>query len=105
MDEINEFAPHVEDIVRALKNKVENKVIEEELNNYVSVYRIPLEQAKRSIVKKYDGDLGELSVGVLKKISELRMDEPNVDLLCRVVAVNEKEISVEGNPKKIFFGI
>jgi len=47
-----ELAPHVHDINRALGNKVSEQEIERELSSYLNVYRVSLDTAKRSIVKK-----------------------------------------------------
>lgn len=98
-------APHVKDIARALENKVSEDQIAGELENYLNVYRVPLDSAKRSIVRKYGGNPANLEVGVQKKLAELAPNEPSVSLLARVVSVNPKEIQVNGTPKKIFYGI
>ncbi|MFQ5884580.1 MAG: DNA-binding protein, partial [Thermoplasmata archaeon] len=98
-------APHVKDIARALEDKVSEDQIAGELENYLNVYRVPLDSAKRSIVRKYGGNPANLEVGVQKKLAELAPNEPSVSLLARVVSVNPKEIQVNGTPKKIFYGI
>lgn len=100
-----QIAPHVKDIARALENKVSEDQIAGELENYLNVYRVPLDSAKRSIVRKYGGNPADLEVGVQKKLAELAPNEPSVSLLARVVSVNPKEIQVNGTPKKIFYGI
>lgn len=105
MHDKEKFAPHIEDISRALGNKVSKEEIEKELEIYVSSYRLPIEVAKRSIVKKYGGKLIDLSLGVLKKLSDLKPNESSVDLLCRIVAVNQKEVEVNGTKKTILYGI
>jgi replication factor A1 len=100
-----QIAPHVEDIKRALGDKVSEDQIAGELDNYLNVYRVPLESAKQSIVRKYGGNPAELQVGVQKKLAELAPNEPSVSLLARVVSVNPKEIQVSGTPKNIMYGI
>jgi replication factor A1 len=100
-----QIAPHVEDIKRALDDKVSEDQIAGELENYLNVYRVPLDSAKRSIVRKYGGNPAGLQVGVQKKLAELAPNEPSVSLLARVVSVNPKEIQVNGNAKNIFYGI
>jgi replication factor A1 len=103
--EREQIAPHVKDIARALDNKISEDQIASELENYLTVYRVPLDSAKRSIVRKYGGKTTDLQVGVQKKLSELSPNEPSVSLLARVVSVNPKEITVNGAGKKIFYGI
>lgn len=100
----DELAPHVRDISRALGGKVDEGEIERELGNYLNVYRVSLDTAKRSIVKKHGGNPADLSLGVSKVLQDLVPGEPNVSVLARVVSVNEKEVSTEGGSKPILYG-
>src|SRR5438093_5859986 len=95
-----ELAPHVHDITRALGDKVSEQEIERELSSYLNVYRVSLDTAKRSIVKKHGGNPGSLAVGVSKTIRELAPGEPSVNLLARIVAVYEKEVTPQGQETK-----
>jgi len=99
-----EMGPHVRDILRALGGKVSEDEVERELGNYLNVYRVSLDTAKRSIVKKHGGNPADLSLGVTKTVRELMPGEPNVSLLARIVSVNEKEIATEGGSKGIVYG-
>jgi len=99
-----EMAPHVRDIHRALGAKVSEEEIERELGNYLNVYRVSLDTAKRSIVKKHGGNPADLSLGVSKTVRDLMPGEQNVNLLARIVSVNEKEIATEGGSKGILYG-
>src|SRR5881296_1737880 len=101
----DEIAPHVQDITRALGGRVSELEIEKELSNYVNVYRVSLDTAKRSIVKKHGGNPAHLSLGVQKTIRELAPGENSVDLLARFVSVNEKRIDSENGPRTILYGI
>ncbi len=103
--EKEQIAPHVKDITRALGNNVSEAEIERELNSYLNVYRVPLGTAKRSIVKKHGGNPSSLSLGVQKTIVDLTPNEFSVDLLARIVSVNEREIEVDGISKTILYGI
>src|SRR3989454_7240017 len=101
-----ELAPHVHDINRALGNKVSEQEIERELSSYLNVYRVSLDTAKRSIVKKHGGNPATLAVGVSKTIRGLGPGGPSVKLLARVVAVYEKEVTPHGQgTKTILSGI
>ncbi len=96
-----ELAPHVKEITRALEDKVSEELIERELDNYLSVYRVSLDTAKRSIVKKHGGNPGMLSpAGALKPVKDLMTNEPSVNLLVRVVSAAPKEIQREGGGTK-----
>src|SRR2546425_1465302 len=95
-----ELAPHVHDITRALGDKVSEQEIERELSSYLNVYRVSLDTAKRSIVKKHGGNPATLAVGVSKTIRELGPGEQSVNLLARIVAVYEKEVTPQGQETK-----
>ncbi|MFQ5909591.1 MAG: hypothetical protein ACE5IJ_02585 [Thermoplasmata archaeon] len=103
--EKEQIAPHVKDITRALGSKVSEEEIERELNSYLNVYRVPLGTAKRSIVKKHGGNPSSLSLGVQKAITDLTPNEFSVDILARIVSVNDREIEVQGVSKRILYGI
>src|SRR2546428_3258351 len=100
-----ELAPHVHDITRALGDKVSEQEIERELSSYLNVYRVSLDTAKRSIVKKHGGNPATLAVGVSKTLRELGPGEPSANLLVRIVSVHEKDVTVAGETKRILYGI
>ena len=101
----DDIAPHVHDITRALGGKVSEQEIEKELSNYINVYRVSLDTAKRSIVKKHGGNPAHLSLGIAKTVRELVPGENSVNLLARFVSVNEKTIDSENGPRTILYGI
>jgi len=69
------------------------------------VYRVSLDTAKRSIVKKHGGNPAGLAVGINRTIRELVPGEQSVNLLARIVSVNEKDVTVESGTKRILYGI
>ncbi len=105
MTENEDIAPHVEDIARVLKDKVEKEEIQEELKHYLTEYRIPLSTAKQMLVKKYGGSPSKLGLGIAKTLNQLTPNEPSVNLLCRLISVNHKEVDVGGEKKSIVYGI
>jgi replication factor A1 len=105
LDDNIEIAPHVEDIARVLGDKIDMEELEKELMQYLTKYRIPLGTAKQMLVKKYGGAPSKLGLGVEKTIDELQPNEPSVDILGRMIAVNHKEVDVGGEKKKIVYGI
>jgi len=107
MVEPDQIAPHVEDICRVLGNKVDRTEIERMLMNYIEIYKISVDDAKRAIVKHYGGSVGGLarSTGERKKLDELEGTEQNVDLLVRLVAVSPKQVTVKGQQRVIHTGI
>ena len=57
------FEKHIDDIVKAIGDKLERNVIANELRRYVDEYGIDLATAKESIVRKHYGNPNELSIG------------------------------------------
>jgi replication factor A1 len=104
MDE-TELAPYVEDITWALENNIDSKEIETELKNLINNYTLPVDEAKRCVLKKFGGDIRQLGNVVDKTISELNETTTNVNLLCKVIFIGEKEVKVDGQQKNITYGI
>jgi replication factor A1 len=102
--QIENLAPHVQEIHRALGEKLSEEEIAEELKKYVDVYRLSIPMAKRTIVKKYGGEGADFSVGFQRKLAELRPNEPNVDFVAKVLSANDKEITSKGEKKTIIYG-
>jgi replication factor A1 len=103
--EKDEIAPHVKEIARVLGNKVEESKIEEELENYLNVYRVSLDTAKRSVVKNFGGDPNALTRGNRRKVSDVKGGEQNVDLLVRVLTFNPKEVDIKGEKRQLVYGL
>ena len=102
---------HIDYILNALKDNSEIDVTREEivkeLGKFIE-YGVPIDQAKQTLIKKYGGQATFSSSeqpSERKLISDLQPNERSVNLLCRVIAVNPKEITVKGESRKIFYGI
>ena len=102
--EPDQLAPHVEEIARALGDKLSEEEIAKELAKYVEIYHLSLPMAKRTIVKKYGGDASSFQAGFQRKLAELRPNEPVVDFVAKVLSANDKEITAKGEKKRIIFG-
>jgi replication factor A1 len=102
--EIENLAPHVQEVARALGDKLSEEEIAEELKRYVDVYRLTIPKAKETIVKKHGGSMESFSVGFQRKLAELRPNEPNVDFVAKVLSANDKEITSKGEKKRIIYG-
>jgi replication factor A1 len=103
--EEEKLAPHVQEIARALGNKLSEEEIEAELRSYIEKYTLTIPQAKKTLVKKYGGDTSDFSAGFQRKLAELRPNEPNVDFVARVITANDKIIDARGEKKKIVYGL
>jgi len=102
--EIQNLAPHIEEISRALGGKLSDEEIAEELRKLVDVYKLSIPQAKKTIVKKHGGDTSGLTSGFQRKLAELKPNEPVVDFLAKVLSATQKEITAKGEKKKIIYG-
>ena len=100
MQQTENLAPHVQEIARALQNRMEPEAIEDELRRYIE-YGVPLAQAKRDIVRMHGGQL----VAGEKKLATLVPEERGIDVVVKVLTVNPKEITVKGAPKTIWYGL
>ena len=102
---------HIDDILNALVDDSEIEVSREDLKKEFSKfmeYGVPIDQAKQTLIKKYGGHAvlsSSEQSSERKLISDLQPNERSVNLLCRVIAVNPKEITVKGDNRKIFYGI
>ncbi len=103
--QIENLAPHIQEIARALGNKLSEEEIAEELRKCVDVYKLSIPMAKRTIVKRHGGDAEGFSAGFQRKLAELRPSEPNVDFVARVLSATEKEITAKGEKKRIIYGL
>ena len=94
-----DLSAHVNDIVRALEGRVDPEAVEDELRRYLE-YGVPLQQARRDIVRNHGGRL----TGGRRKLEALLAGDTRVDLVAKVLTVNPKEVSLGGEPKRIFYG-
>ncbi|MDD5473872.1 MAG: Single-stranded DNA binding protein [Candidatus Methanoperedens sp.] len=95
-----EFAPHVEEIKRALDNEIDESNIIAELKKLLE-YRVPLSEAKRSLIKKYGG--GEKSI--VRKLGDIHVGDRNIEVTAQVLEISKKTINVKNAEKTVFSGI
>jgi len=108
---IDDLNTHIDDILNVLdddsEKKVSRKNLETELKKFLE-YGVPIDQAKQTLIKKFSGDTkfvsSTSSIG-RTLIKNLKPNASSVNLLCRVITINPKEITVKGENKKISYGI
>jgi replication factor A1 len=96
------IAPHVDEIIRALGTTgitVNQAIIEEELARLLE-FKVPLEEAKRSLLRKY----GNIDLPAVKKLSELVAGERNIEVTARILEINTKVVGIKGQERTIFTG-
>ncbi len=95
-----EFAPHVEEIKRALDNEIDESNIIAELKKLLE-YRVPLSEAKRSLIKKYGG--GEKSKA--RKLKDIVIGDRNIEITGQILEISKKTINVKNTEKIVFSGV
>ncbi|MEM2934821.1 MAG: hypothetical protein QXF32_00440 [Candidatus Thermoplasmatota archaeon] len=92
-DEIEEAVEEIISIVN-----VEREKIEEDLKRFID-YGVPLSQAKDAILHKY----GKLSRE--RKIKDIRANERGINTVGKIIFIDEKEVEVRGEKRKVFHGL
>lgn len=110
-----ETAPHFEKITRALEGKIGTEVSEQELREKFEQFLqfgVPPEQAVRSLIRQYGEGGGATATqqgggpdSDPVKLIDLQPGVQYVNLLVRVVHVDQREIQVRGQPRTIWSGI
>ncbi len=101
---MEDFEKHVDDIYRVLGGKVDKDVIARELRNWITNFKVPMTEAKRSIVSKLGGDPTKL-INNEKKISDLGPNDARVDIKLKVITINSREYQLDGMARKMYYGI
>ncbi len=96
----DKFAPHVDDIKRALDSEIDDSTIIADLKRLLE-YRVPLEEAKRSLIKKYGG----AEKSIVRKLGDIRIGDRNVELTAQILEFTRRTINVNNNEKIIFSGV
>ena len=102
-----DIQPYIDDILEALSDSSEEKVTREELEKELKKfleYGVPLDHAKLTLIKKFGGGYVPLSTE-RTLVVDLKPNQNSVNLLCRVITINPKDIIIKGEDRKIFFGI
>jgi len=98
-----DFETHVDDIVKAIGDKLERNVIVSELKRYVEEYGIDLATAKESIVRKHYGNPNALQMGAEKLLAQIGPSENNIQFKAKIVSVFRKEITTKEGAQKVLF--
>ncbi|MCX9084105.1 MAG: hypothetical protein OIN87_04805 [Candidatus Methanoperedens sp.] len=94
-----EYAPHVEEIKRALDNEIDEVSITTDLKKLLK-FRVPLSEAKRSLIKKYGG----AEKSILRKLKDIKIGDHNIEITVEVLEVTKKTITIKNVNKTVFTG-
>jgi len=103
----DDLSLYIDDILNALSDSSEKEVsreeVEKELKKFIE-YGVPLDHAKQTLIKKFGGSYTPPSTERVL-VADLESAQYGVHVLCRVLHISPKDITVKGENKKIFYGI
>jgi len=91
----HKFAPHIADIKPVLSRDIDEDLLLEDFHTLVNRFHIPVEEAKRSIIKKYG----------VRQLVDLRAGEREVNVIVRVSKVKTRKTSIKGRQTTLSFGM
>lgn len=103
--EEDDFSQHIDEIMEAIGDKATREQVVEEFKKYVTVFRLNIPTAKRTVAKKFGGASDNFPAANLRKLETVGPGEMSVSFIGRVLSVNEKEIESQGAKKRIFYGM
>lgn len=93
----------VDEIMSAVGSSASREEVESNLKKFIE-YGVPVEQARQAVIKKYGGSAASYSTNE-KKLGEVEPDDRRLSFIGKIVAVEERDIEVKGENKKIFRGL
>ncbi len=97
---IEDLKPHVEEILNVINEEVDREEIRRELEKFLE-YGVPIEQAKKTLLKKYGGPVDYQE---RKLLADLQPNEKNVHLLAQILTINKKQVNIKGKEREIYYG-
>lgn len=95
-----EFAPHVEEIKRVLDKQIDENIIIADLKKLLE-YRVPIDEAKRSLIRKYGG----AERIIARKLKDIQVGDLSIEITGQVLEIAKKTINVKNTERAIFSGI
>ncbi|RLF45187.1 MAG: hypothetical protein DRN29_07170 [Thermoplasmata archaeon] len=77
---------------------VDRETVEKDLRKFLE-YGVPLEHAKEAVINKYGSVVKE------KKLKDVRVNERNICVVAKILAIDEREVEVRGERRKIYRGL
>lgn len=93
----------VDEIVRAVGKEVSVEEVKKNLKKFIE-YGVPVDQAKQAVIQKYGGK-GVIPSSNKKKLGDVEPYDKRLSLLGKIAAVEEREVEVKGEKRKIFRGL
>lgn len=93
----DQLAPHVDELKRALDEK-DVETLEKDLYTLIVDFRVPVEEAKRTLLRKYGGEHRAC------KLKAVHAGDRSVDVTVRVLDVTKRSIKSGGKERTVFSG-
>lgn len=98
----------IDDILEALRDssgkEVSREELEKELKKFLE-YGVPLDHAKQTLIKKFGGSFKQPPTTERSLLVDLKANQQSIHVLCRIVSINPRDITVKGEARKIYYGI
>ena len=106
MQEFEEkYEQHIKEILNVLETDQDKAQIVSDLHKFVDGYKIDISTARAAVIRKYGGNPEELFTPSSKPLAQIAGEEPNVNFRAKLLAVNQKEITLkDGNKRQIYEG-
>ena len=106
MQEFEEqYEQHIKEILNVLETDQDRAQIVSDLHKFVDGYKIDISTARAAVIRKYGGNPEELFTPSSKPLAQIAGEEPNVNFRAKLLAVNQKEITLkDGNKRQIYEG-
>lgn len=109
----HDIAPPLENLKRALGDKVGNEVTEEDLKDELQKYLdygVPPDQAVRTILRHHGADPGAPASKTPAPsgrvpLADAPPDAPTIELLVKVMTMNPRTVNARGEEKEILWGL
>jgi replication factor A1 len=104
-EKINSFLEETITELRKAGKEIDKKSLKKELSQLLG-FGVPLEQAKLTLIQRYGSQpTVDKTEAPQMLIRDLKGNEVRVNLLCRVISINEKRTVVDGNERVSYYGI
>lgn len=97
----DDISSYVDEIISAIgeDSGVDREKLEKEFKKFLE-YGVPPDQAKKTLVERFSSKDKSR-----KMLNEIKPNESSINLLCRVITINSREVRIRGEPRKIFYGL
>jgi replication factor A1 len=99
---MEDISPHLMEIKRALGEGADEEKILADLKLLLFEYNVPVEEAKRTIIRKYGGFIKQ---AIAKKLKDLTPRDKNVEVLVKILDIGSKNVKIGDEEKTISFGL